>query len=88
MLLPGFRRISEILLYSTEQTLKNFSEKFTESDKKEIEKAMNELREVLNGGKRDMDELKKATGKLQAIMHKFAELMYSAPSSGEDITVE
>ena len=35
---------------------------------------------------RDPEPLRMATGKLQAIMHKFAELMYSAPDSGDIIS--
>ncbi|MFQ5510925.1 MAG: molecular chaperone DnaK [Candidatus Krumholzibacteriia bacterium] len=74
---------AEILLYSTEQTIKDFADKFTQDDLKEIEAAMKELSEVKNSADRDVDKLRVATEKLQAIMHKFAELMYSAPDSSE-----
>ena len=72
---------AEILLYSTEQTIKDFSDKFSDSDLTEIQLAMEELREAKDSGERDTEALKIATGSLQAIMHKFAELMYSAPDS-------
>ncbi len=72
---------AEILLYSTEQTIKDFSDKFSESDLTEIQLAMEELREATDTGERDTEALKIVTGRLQAIMHKFAELMYSAPDS-------
>jgi hypothetical protein len=42
---------------------------------------MEELREAKDTGDRDTEALKIVTGRLQAIMHKFAELMYSAPDS-------
>ncbi len=74
---------AEILLYSTEQTIKDFTEKFTRDDLAQINDAMDELRTVKDAEDRDQDELKKATEKLQTIMHKFAELMYSAPNSSD-----
>jgi molecular chaperone DnaK len=72
---------AEILLYSTEQTIKDFADKFSDSDLSDIQLAMEELREAKEEGERDIESLKQATGRLQAIMHKFAELMYSAPDS-------
>ncbi len=72
---------AEILLYSTEQTIKDFKDKFTSDDLEEIEVAMKELSEVIKSSDREVDPLKVATEKLQAIMHKFAELMYSAPNT-------
>ena len=72
---------AEILYYSTEQTIKDFADKFSQADLKEIEAAMKQLSEVKDSNERDVDKLKSATAKLQTIMHKFAELMYSAPDS-------
>ena len=40
---------------------------------------MEELRKVKDSEGRDVDKLKSATERLQTIMHRFAELMYSAP---------
>jgi molecular chaperone DnaK len=77
---------AEILLYSTEQTIKDFAEKFTKADLEEIKDAMAQLSKAKDGGDRDVEELKKATERLQAIMHKFAELMYSAPDSSDSLT--
>ena len=76
---------SEILLYSTEQTIKDFADKFTEGDIAEIKQAMEEVEDAKDNSGRDLDALKAATGKLQTLMHKFAELMYSAPESGDFI---
>ena len=77
---------AQILLYSTEQTIKDFADKFSESDLAEIQLAMEELREAKDRPDRDVESLKVATGHLQAIMHKFAELMYSAPDSSDSLT--
>jgi len=74
---------AEILLYSTEQTISDFAEKFSESDIAEIKAAMEALEDAKEAGDRDAESLQQATGRLQAIMHKFAELMYSAPDSTE-----
>jgi molecular chaperone DnaK len=76
---------AEILLYSTEQTVKDFAEKFTKQDLKDIEQAMIELQEAKAVGSKDVDALKSATEKLQIIMHRFAELMYSAPDASDTI---
>ena len=77
---------AEILLYSTEQTIKDFADRFSASELEEIHAAMEELREARDGGDRETEPLKQATGRLQAIMHKFAELMYSAPDSPDSLT--
>jgi molecular chaperone DnaK len=70
---------AEILMYSTEQTIKDFRDKFSDTDLTEIRAAMDELRTAKESDQRDLATLKQATGRLQVIMHKFAELMYSAP---------
>ncbi|MDH3198987.1 MAG: Hsp70 family protein, partial [Candidatus Krumholzibacteria bacterium] len=74
---------AESLLYSTEQTIRDFAEKFSQSDIAEIKAAMEALEDAKENSNRDVESLKLATGTLQAIMHKFAELMYSAPDSTE-----
>jgi molecular chaperone DnaK len=74
---------AEILLYSTEQTLKDFAERFSARDLEEIHSAIADLRVVRNSEARDVDQINQATGRLQAIMHRFAELMYSTPDSSE-----
>jgi len=76
---------AEILMYSTEQTIKDFVDKFSKSDVAEIEAAMEELREVMASEERDVNQLKPATERLQMIMHKFAELMYSAPDGSQSM---
>ena len=77
---------AEILLYSTEQTIKDFADKFSDADLAEIQAAMSDLREAKESSERDLEPLKEATSRLQAIMHKFAELMYSAPDSPDSLT--
>jgi len=74
---------AEILLYSTEQTLRDFAEKFSQRDLDEIHNAIADLRVARNSEEKDINSINQATGRLQSIMHRFAELMYSAPDSGE-----
>jgi len=74
---------AEILIYSTEQTLKDFAERFQARDLEEIKQAIADVRGARVGDARDVTALKAATGQLQAIMHRFAELMYSAPDSSD-----
>ncbi len=74
---------AEILIYSTEQTLKDFAERFQARDLEEIKSAIADVRGARVGDSRDVTALKQATGRLQSIMHRFAELMYSAPDAGD-----
>ena len=72
---------SEILMYSTERTINDFADKFTKDDIKEINAALQTLRDLKAEKEKDVDALKVETEKLQTIMHKFAELMYSTPDT-------
>ncbi len=74
---------AEILVYSTEQTLKDFAERFQARDLEEIKSAIADVRTARSGENKDVTALKVATGQLQSIMHRFAELMYSAPDSSD-----
>jgi molecular chaperone DnaK len=74
---------AEILVYSTEQTLKDFAERFQARDLEEIKGAIADVRSARAQDTKDVTALKAATGQLQSIMHRFAELMYSAPDAGD-----
>ena len=74
---------AEILLYSTEQTLRDYAEKFSARDLEDIHNAIADVRVARNSEARDVDAINGATGRLQSIMHRFAELMYSAPDSNQ-----
>ncbi len=73
---------AEILLYSTEQTLRDFAERFSARDLEEIHNAIADVRVARNSEDKNVEQINAATGRLQTIMHRFAELMYSAPDSG------
>ncbi|HET6349444.1 MAG TPA: molecular chaperone DnaK [Candidatus Krumholzibacteria bacterium] len=74
---------AEILLYSTEQALRDLSERFTARDLEEINTAIVDLRTVSQAEQRDPEAINAATGRLQAIMHRFAEIMYSATDANQ-----
>jgi len=74
---------AEILLYSTEQTMRDYAEKFSARDLEEIHNAIADVRVARNSEAHDVDAINAATGRLQSIMHRFAELMYSAPDSNQ-----
>ncbi|HEX5133081.1 MAG TPA: Hsp70 family protein, partial [Candidatus Krumholzibacteria bacterium] len=76
---------ADILVYSTESTLKDFAERFSQGDLAEIKNALAELHTVRNSEDRNLEAVREATNRLQTIMHRFAELMYSTPDSGDII---
>ncbi len=77
---------ADFLLYSTEQTLKDFRDKFSERDIQEIQSAVEKVREAKSQDTRDITALKEATSNLQMIMHRFAELMYSTPDYTDSLS--
>ena len=72
---------ADILLYSTEATLKDFAERFSKQDLEQIKEAVIDVRAARNADTRDLEAIRQATAHLQTIMHRFAELMYSAPDN-------
>jgi molecular chaperone DnaK len=74
---------AEILLYSTEQTLRDFAERFNARDLEEIHTAIADVRVARNSEAHDIDAINNATARLQNVMHRFAEMMYSAPDSNQ-----
>jgi len=73
------------LLYSSEQTIREFSDKLSPQDLKDIKDAVTRLISARDAGPARAGELLEATETLQAYMHKFAELIYSVPG-GEGIS--
>ena len=76
---------AENLLYATEQTIRDFSDKLSPQDLKNTKAAISRLVAARDDGPRKIGDLKDATERLQAIMHKFAELIYSTPGSGDAV---
>ena len=75
------RNNADTLLYTTEKTLNENSDKISEEDRGAIETAMNELREALKG--EDVAAIESATEQLGQASHKLAEAMYQAAGQAQ-----
>ncbi|MDD5589967.1 MAG: molecular chaperone DnaK [Candidatus Portnoybacteria bacterium] len=69
------RNQSDTMIYSTEKTLKDFGDKISETDKKNIEEKLAELKKVKDGNdsaivKKTMDDLSQATQKIGEQIYK------------------
>lgn len=67
---------SDMLVYSTEKTLKEHGDKISDEEKATIEAALKNLREASE--KNDIEAMKKGMEELQQASHKMAEEMYKA----------
>jgi molecular chaperone DnaK len=77
---------AEVLLYSTQQTLADYADRFSEADAEEMRAAMRAVQDAIAADSHSVESLRSATGSLQAVMHKFAELMYSAADDTDLLT--
>ncbi len=72
------RNQADALVYSTEKSLKEYGNKVSDAEKKNIESKVADLKEALKG--KDTDSVKKATEELTQASHKLAEAIYKAAS--------
>ncbi|WP_432204850.1 molecular chaperone DnaK [Cetobacterium somerae] len=68
------RNKADMLIASTEKSVKDYAEKVTEDEKKAIETAIEELKQVKDG--EDKDAIEAAIEKLSQAAHKLAEEIY------------
>ena len=68
------RNQADSLIYSTEKTIKENSDKISESDKKSVEDAIAELRKRIES--EDINSIKAGTESLQGTVHKMSESLY------------
>ncbi|MGL5175490.1 MAG: molecular chaperone DnaK [Cetobacterium sp.] len=68
------RNKADMLIASTEKSVKDYAEKVTEDEKKAIEEAIEELKKVKDG--EDKDAIDAAIEKLSTAAHKLAEEIY------------
>jgi len=73
------RNQADNLLYQTEKTLKEHGEKLAEQDRKNIEDAIEELKQALTG--EDLNRIKTASESLSTASHKLAEQIYSSANT-------
>jgi molecular chaperone DnaK len=64
------------VIYSTENTLKEHGDKVDETEKNNINQALEKLKKAKEG--KDVDEIKKAIDELQEASHKLSQAMYEA----------
>ncbi len=69
------------LVYQTEKSLKDVSDKLSPEDKSNIESALNEAKDALKGD--DIERIKKATENLAAASHKIAEIVYQKTAAAQ-----
>ncbi|MFA5147482.1 MAG: molecular chaperone DnaK [Candidatus Omnitrophota bacterium] len=69
---------ADTLVYTTEKSLKEFGSKISESDRKNIEDKISNLKEALKG--KDIDKIKSGTEALTEASHKIAEEIYKKTS--------
>ncbi len=67
------------LVYSTEKSVKEYGDKVSEDDKKNIEKELESLKEAIKAS--DAEKIKAGTESLQKVSHKLAEEVYKATAS-------
>ncbi|MEK7167328.1 MAG: molecular chaperone DnaK [Patescibacteria group bacterium] len=75
------RNAAETLIYSTEKVLKEAGDKVPESDKKDVEEKIKNLKEVKD--KDDFESLKKALEELTQVAQKIGQAMYQQQSTDE-----
>lgn len=75
------RNNADTLIYSVEKSLREYGDKLTESEKKEIEVALEKCKKVKDTSN-DISEIKKAIDELTRASHKIAEHIYRAQAEG------
>ncbi|MFQ5681191.1 MAG: molecular chaperone DnaK [Candidatus Omnitrophota bacterium] len=73
------RNQADALIYSTEKSLKEYGDKIGQSEKDNIQKNLDGLREALKGN--DLEAVKKAMEELTKASHKLAEQVYKDVSA-------
>ena len=80
------RNSADSLIYSTEKSLNEYGDKISETDRNEVQSAIEKLRETLNGN--DIEAIKAATDALTQASHKLAEVMYAQAAAESEGTAE
>ncbi|HSQ83922.1 MAG TPA: molecular chaperone DnaK, partial [Desulfobacterales bacterium] len=76
------RNTADALIYTTEKSLSEFSEKINDGTRSEIENGVKNLKRAMEG--EDTDEIIRLTEVLKQTSHKMASDMYQQPPSSED----
>ncbi len=71
----------DTLIYSVEKSVADYGSKLTESERADIQKALEQAKAVKDG--QDVDAIKKAVAELSKASHKLAEEVYSKMNKGQ-----
>jgi molecular chaperone DnaK len=74
---------AEGLIYTTEKSLKDFGDKVSEADKKNIESKLSQLKELLKKSDVQVSEIQKGIDELTQASYKLAEEVYKASAQKE-----
>ena len=77
---------ADSLIYSTEKSLSEYGDKISETDRAEVQSAIEKLKETLNGN--DIEAIKANTDVLTQASHKLAEVMYAQAAAESEATTE
>jgi len=80
------RNQADGLVYTTEKSLKEHSDKIDEENRKNIETALGSLKKTMEGD--DAEAIRKATEELAKASHKLAEVMYAHAQGGAEAAGE
>jgi molecular chaperone DnaK len=75
------RNEADTLIYSVEKSVAEYGSKLTDSERAEIQRALEQARNVKDGG--DVEAIRKAVADLSKASHKLAEEVYSKMGSGQ-----
>ncbi|MGI9070334.1 MAG: molecular chaperone DnaK [Bryobacteraceae bacterium] len=73
------RNRADAMMYNVEKTLKEHRDKISEADAKEVESAVEEVKQAMADG--GLEKITSATDKLTTASHKLAEAMYKSQST-------
>jgi len=79
------RNEAEVLVYSAEQTLREYGENVSGSDRETIEQALQALKETIAMPDAHPEDITKASERLSIAVYKIAELMYNATANKDFI---
>ncbi len=72
---------ADSVVYATEKSLKDFGDKISDTEKKNIEEKVNNLKELLKKAESSKEEIEKAMEEVNQASHKLAEQVYKAQSA-------
>ncbi len=67
---------ADSLIYTVNKTLREHGDKLTESERKEIEEKIENLRKIINSETKTAEQIKKGIEELETSSHKLAQILY------------